>query len=143
MVFNIGGMKVVLRQRGINTDHLKGDQMREILRNHDFKNETPMILQYLEKGHKILPIELSSRIKSDRTRWVRPSFTPKPTVNTILTLRKNVNPGLGSVTLQNIQNFHRKGRGYMFAYFEGHGAGKQLEDKVKLYKSHGRVGVNA
>ena len=49
-------MKVVLQERGINTDHLKGDQMREILRNHDdFKNEKPMILQYLEnKGHKAL-----------------------------------------------------------------------------------------
>ena len=31
----------------------------------------------------------------------------------------------------------------MFAYFEGHVAGRQLEDKVKLYKSHRRVGANA
>ena len=30
----------------------------------------------------------------------------------------------------------------MFAYFEGHGAGRQLEDKVKLYKSHKRVRAN-
>lgn len=45
MTFALGvpkGMKQVLKERGINADTLVGDQMREILKNHDdFKNEKP------------------------------------------------------------------------------------------------------
>ena len=59
VVFNTGvpkRIKVVLQECGINTDHLKADELREVLRNHDdCENEKPMILQYLEnKGHKAL-----------------------------------------------------------------------------------------
>ena len=54
--------------------------------------------------------------------------------------------GLDSVTVENICNFHRKCRHYMFAYFEGHVAGAKLGEQVKKYrtavKSHHRIGVN-
>ena len=53
MVFNLGipkGMKAVLEERGINTQHLKGEQMQIILRNHDdFKNEQPKIIHLLQE----------------------------------------------------------------------------------------------
>ena len=47
------------------------------------------------------------------------------------------------VTVENVKNFHRKARDYMFAYFQGFVAGPKLEDQVKLYKSHRRVRVNS
>ena len=50
-----------------------------------------------------------------------------------MSLRKNVCPGLETVQLSNIKNFHRKVRDYMFAYFDCHVAGRKLEGKVKLY----------
>ena len=150
MSFNLGvpkGMKAIVEERGINTQNLKGEQMREILSNHDdFQNEQPKIIHYLEqKGHKayFLP-KLHPELNAIERVWAQPKhYTKAYRKYTIVSLRKNVNPGLESVTLQNIQNFHRKAKDYMFAYFEGHGAGRQLEDKVKLYKSHRRVGTNA
>ena len=47
------------------------------------------------------------------------------------------------MTFDNIVKFHRKARDYMFAYFEGHIAGSDLEKKVKKYKSHRRVGQHS
>ena len=46
-------MKTVLEEQGINTQHLKGEQIRIIPRNHDdFKNEQPKIILLLqEEGH--------------------------------------------------------------------------------------------
>ena len=43
---------------------------------------------------------------------------------TLPSLRSTVPLGLDSVTIENIQNFHRKCRHYMFAYLEGHMAGR-------------------
>ena len=50
------------------------------------------------------------------------------------------------VTTENIQNYFRKVRHYMFAYVEGFKGGPDLEKQIikykKLYKSHRKVGVN-
>ena len=62
---------------------------------------------------------------------------------TLPSLRQTIPKGLDSVTLDNIKNFHRKSRDYMFAYFEGHVAGNKLETQIKQYKSHRRVGRHA
>ena len=65
---------------------------------------------------------------------------------TLPALRNTIPLGLMSVTVENIQNFHRKCRHYMYVYLEGHVAGGALEDQVKKYKiavrSHRRIGVN-
>ena len=64
---------------------------------------------------------------------------------TFVGLRKTIPKGLDSVTLDNIANFFRKARNYMFAHLEGHTAGQRLEEHVKIYKvytSHRRVGAN-
>ena len=46
-------------------------------------------------------------------------------------------PALDTVTLDNIQNYFRKSRHYMFAYLEGIPGGSDLEKQVKEYiKSH-------
>lgn len=46
---------------------------------------------------------------------------------TLPSLSQTIPKGLDSVTLDNIKNFHRKSRDYMFAYYEGHVAGNKLE----------------
>ena len=56
--FSLGipkGMKKILEACNINTDTLNADQMRQILSDHDFKNEKPRIIKFLkEKGYTAL-----------------------------------------------------------------------------------------
>ena len=54
-------------------------------------------------------------------------------------LERTVNPGLNSVTLDQIRKFFRKTRDTMRAYREGVSAGPDLEKALKQYKSHRRV----
>ena len=77
----------------------------------------------------------------------RASDTREHTDYTIVSLRKNIPLGLDSVSVENIANYVRRCRNYMFAYLEGSAVGPELEEKIKLYKSvnytsHRRVGVN-
>ena len=91
--------------------------MREILRNHDdFKNEKAMILQYLEKkGHKALFLpKFHPELNPIECVWAQAKLYIKAYCKyNMLCLRKNVHLDLDSVTLQNIQNFHCKGRDYV------------------------------
>ena len=52
-------------------------------------------------------------------------------------------PALETVTSENIKNYFRKVRHYMFAYLEGLPGGSDLENLVKKYKkaikSHRRI----
>ena len=57
---------------------------------------------------------------------------------TITKLRKIVPEGLNSVTLEQIKKFFQTCRDYESAHKEG-GTGKEVEKKVKSYKSHRRV----
>ena len=50
---------------------------------------------------------------------------------TIQRLRTNVPLELDSVTTENIQNYFRKVRHYMFAYLQGYAGGTELEKKSK------------
>ena len=71
----------------------------------------------------------------------KPSDILMPT-QTIHCLHSIVPHGLHSVTLENIKNYFRKARCYMFAYSEGFEGGSGLEDQIKcykeVYKSHRR-----
>ena len=144
------GLRVVLEERGINTRTLVTEQMKEILAQHDdFKNEKSRVEHFLEsKRHTVIflpkfhpelnPIE---RVQAQAKR-----YTKAYCKYNLPSLRKNIPLGLQSVTLENIQNFHRKVRHYMFSYLEGHVAGAELEKNVAKYKkavkSHRRIGVN-
>ena len=62
-------------------------------------------------------------------------------------LRRSIPLGLKSVSKENIANYVRRCRNYMFAYLEGSAIGQELEEKIKFYKSasyssHKRVGIN-
>ena len=53
---------------------------------------------------------------------------------TIQHLRFMVTDGLDSVIVENIMNYFREARNYLFAYMEGTAGGNELEDKMKKYK---------
>ena len=57
---------------------------------------------------------------------------------TITRLRRIVPEGLDSVSLLQIQRFCRTCRDYESAYRDG-GTGREVEERVKIYKSHRRV----
>ena len=153
MCFNLGipkGMKQVLKERGINADSLNAEKMRAILRNHeDFQNEKPKLLHFLEaEGHSgiFLP-KFHPELNPIERVWAQSKqYTKAYCKYTLPSLRNNVPLGLDSVNVENVRNFHRKCRQYMYAYFEGHVAGSKLEEQVKKYKtavkSHRRISMN-
>ena len=53
------------------------------------------------------------------------------TNHTIPNLCKNIPLALDTVTLENIKNYFRKARQYMFGYIEGLAAGPELEKQIK------------
>ena len=57
---------------------------------------------------------------------------------TITRLQKVVPEGLDSVTIDQMKKFFKTCRDYERAYREG-GSGREVEERVKLYKSHRRV----
>ena len=61
-------------------------------------------------------------------------YTRVNTNYTIQRLRENVPLALDSVTTENMQNYFRKVRHYMFAYLQGYGGGAELEKEVKKIK---------
>lgn len=144
------GMKQVLEERGINTATLVGDQMKIILQNHDdFRNEKPKLIHYLNSmGHVALYLpKFHPEINPIERVWAQSKcYTKAYCKYTLVALRETIPQGLDSVTLDQIKNFHRKCRNYMFAYFEGHVAGMELEKQIKKYKkvikSHRRISMN-
>ena len=144
------GMRVVLEERGINTQNMNAEQMRAVLGSHpDFKNEKSSVERFLveEKGHimymlpkfhcELNPIE---RVWAQAKRYARAYCK-----YSIKSLRNTVDPALDSVTMENVQNHFRKVRHYMFAYLEGLPGGSDLEKLVKKYKniikSHRRISM--
>ena len=138
------GMKQVLEERGINTGTLNGKQ---ILKNHDeFRNEKPRVISYLQsKGHTALFLpKFHPGLNPIERVWGQAKHYSKAHCNyLLLSLRKVIQPAVDFVTLDNIKNFNRKARDYMFAYFEGYIAGPKIGEHLKKYKSHRRVGLNA
>ena len=144
------GVRVVLEERGINTRTLVAEQMKEILVQHDdFKNEKSRVEHFLEsKGHTVIFLpKFHPELNPIERVWAQAKqYTKAYCKYNLPSLRKNIPLGLQSVTLEHIQNFHRKVRHYMFSYLEGNVAGAELEKNVAKYKkavkSHQRIGVN-
>ena len=145
------GAALVLEERGYDTKGMKLDEMRTILAGHDdFKNEKCHVdtvltdcghtCVFIPKFHcELNPIE---RVWSQSKRYTRAHCD-----YTIASLQRNIPLALQSVSAENIANYVRRCRNYMFAYLEGSAVGVELEEKIKLYKSvsyasHRRVGVN-
>ena len=145
------GAELVLRERGYDTKGMKLEEMRAILADHnDFNNEKCRVNALLSNsGHTCIfipkfhcelnPIE---RVWSQSKRYTRAYCD-----YTITSLRQSIPLGLESVSKENIANYVRRCRNYMFAYLEGANVGQELEDKIKFYKttsyaSHRRIGID-
>lgn len=91
--------------------------MRAILSEHeDFKNAKPRVIKFMEsKGYTALFLpKFHPELNPIEWVWGQAKRYSKAHCNYSLpSLRKVLNPALDSVTLDNIQKFHRKARDYM------------------------------
>ena len=136
------GMKAILEERGVDTTGMKGNEMRQKLKSYpDFQNQKTLLEDYIEqRGHLCLfypkfhcelsPIE---RVWCESKKYTRAHAN-----GTISRLRKIVPEGLDSVTVEQIKKYFRTCRDYERAYREG-GTGREVEERVKVFKSHRRI----
>lgn len=141
------GLRQVLTERGIDTRGMTASQMCPVLGSHpDFANQKSKIefflnakehvAYFLPKFHcELNPIE---RVWAQSKRYTK-AFSKY----NIHSLRVNIPKSFKTITPENIRNYIRKAKEYMFAYLEGIEAGSELEKTVKMYKktivSHRRI----
>ena len=153
MTFNIGvpkGMKLILEERRVNTRGMNADQMRQVLGEmDDFKNEKSRIEHFLEeRGHICLFLpKFHPELNPIERVWAQAKRHTKAYCKyTLPSLRRHIPLAFESVTTENVKNYYRKVRHYMFAYLVGLEGGPSLEETIKSYKkivkSHGRISVN-
>ena len=124
MNYSVGipkGMRVIVKERGVNTHGMNADKMREVLGSHpDFKNEKASIERFLEaeKGHIVFTCSQDfTELNQIERIWAQSKrYTKTYRKYSIVSLQKLIFPALETVTLENIQNYFRKVRRYMFAY---------------------------
>ena len=137
------GMKQVLNERGINTATLKANDMREILSNHsDFLSEKTMVEHLLEsEGLKgtFLPNFHCELNPIERVWGQAKKYSRAHTNFTLVQLRTIIDPALDSVPTDLIRKYFRRVKEYERAYLDGKKAGKELEQAVKVFKSHRRI----
>ena len=148
LVFNIGipkGLIRVLTERGKHKPKIKLDEMREEIASHtDFKEEKTKIEHFLIDHHHVcifLP-KFHCELNPIEKCWGQAKrFTRANTNYTIQRLRTTIPQGLDQVSSENIGNYYRKARDYMFGYLEGIEGGPALEKQMKKYKSHRKVSL--
>lgn len=141
------GLIDVLTQRGCYAPKMKVDEMRELLGNHpDFKNEKNKLEYFLHgQGHACLFIpKFHCETNPIERCWAQAKRYTRAYCNyNIVGLRRNVMPALDSVSQENIKNYFRRAKNYLFAYMLGHSAGLELEKLINRYskefKSHRKV----
>ncbi len=137
------GMKQGLKERGINTEKMRGDNMRIVLANHDdFRMEKTIVEHFLcNRVHTVLFVpKFHCKLNPIERVWGQAKvYTRMYTNFTLPRLHTNVNPALDSVSTDLIRKYFRRVLEYERAYLEGKKAGKELEQAVKVYKSHRRI----
>lgn len=108
------GLKIVLEERGINTRTLNRSEMIAILeQHHDFKNEKCKLQHFMEsKGHKVIFLpKYHPELNPIERVWAQSKrFTKAYCKYNLPSPRNTIPQGLDSVTVENIQNYHRKVR---------------------------------
>lgn len=137
------GLCTILRERGINTERMRADDMRIVLSNHDdFAHEQTIVEHYCEsRGHLgfFLP-KFHCELNAIERVWAQANVYCRAHTNfTLMKLRQIINPALDSVSTDLIRKYARKARDFERAYLEGHKAGKPVQQVIKIYKSHRRV----
>ena len=114
------GMKLVLEERGINTQRIKAKDMRLVLGNHhDFKHEKTALEYFMhERGQRILylPIFHCELNPIERVWGEAKRYTRAHCDYSFPGLEKTIVPALESVRLDTIKKYFRKCREYMEAY---------------------------
>ena len=137
------GLSKVLEERGINTERMLADDMRVVLANHeDFRTEKTLVEHFLQqRGHTVFFVpKFHCELNPIERVWGQAKvYSRKHTNFTLVRLRSIVRPALDSVSPDLIRKFFRKAQDYERAYIEGKESGKELEQAVKVYKSHRRI----
>ena len=137
------GMRKVLEERVINTGRMNAADMWVVLSNHeDFRTEKTIVKHFLtDRGHLLYFIpKFHCELNPIERVWGQAKvYIRKYTNFTIQRLREIINPGLDSVSTDVIRKYYRKAAEYERAYREGKQAGREVEEAVKVYKSHRRV----
>ena len=137
------GMKQVLQERGINSDQMRAEDMRVVLANHDdFRNEKTVVETFLVgRGHIVFFIpKFHCELNPIERVWGQAKvFSRKHSNSTVQRLRSIIRPALDSVSPDLIRKYFRKAQDYERAYLAGKQAGKELEQAIKVYKSHRRI----
>ncbi len=118
------------------------DTRKELASHSDFVHEKNRLQYFLHtRGHACLFIPKFHPIERC---WAQAKRYTRAYCNYNITgLRKNISTGLDSVSNENITNYFRRARNYMYGYLLGHKAGIGLEKLIKKYskefKPHQRV----
>ena len=137
------GMKQILMERGINVERMRVEDMQTLLANHeDFRTELTVVEHFLHsRVHTVLFIpKFHCELNPIKRVWGQAKvYTRMYTNFTLPRLRANANPALDSVSTDLIRMYFRRVVKYERAYLEGKEAGRELEQAVKVYKSHRRI----
>ena len=134
----------ILQQRGKYRSRMKVEDMRKELKSHpDFRDEKNKLEHFLHaRGHACHFLPKYHREMNPIERcWAQSKRYTRAYCNYNITgLRQNICPALDSVSQENISNYFRHAKNYMYGYLLGHKAGLELEQLVskysKTFKSH-------
>ena len=143
LVFNIGipkGLIQVLTERKKYKQGMKLEEMRAELATHqDFREEKTKIEHYLNSlGHVCIFLpKFHCELNPIERCWAQAKRITRANTNyTIQRLRMTVPQALDAVTVDNVNNYFRKVRHYMFAYLQGYSGGMELENQIKIMKKY-------
>ena len=146
MVFSISVAKGLIQVLRKYRSDMKLEQMREEISSHpDLKNGDQDREHFLNsKGHScIFLLKFHCDLNSIERCWGQAKrYTQAHCNYTIAGRHKNIPQGLDCVTVENVRNYYRKTRYYMFGNLQGVSGGPELETLVKMKTSHCEVGVN-
>ena len=136
------GMKTVLEEREVDTSGMRAKEMRDLLKTYsDFNGQKTLLEGYIEQRGYICIFypKFNCELSPIECVWCHSKkHTRAYADGTITRLRRIVPEGLDTVTVEQIKKFFKTCRDYEAAYREG-GTGREIEERVKLYKSHRRV----
>ena len=125
------GLKMVLE---VSTARRGADWMHETLLKHsDFRDEKSMIEHLLRKEYAPCFLPKFHQLK----RYTKAHYK-----YSLPSLCRNIPLAYDTVSLENIQNYFRKVRHYMFCYLEVTELDKACKKYKKAVKSHRKIGIN-
>ena len=136
------GLKRVLQERGVDCSELNADKVREILSKHkDFMEQKTILEEKVEqRGHICLFFpKFHCELNPIECNWCHSKKEARKYANgSIVRLRQIVPSALDSVSIELVEKFFRTCRDYETVYQGGY-TGRNVEDIMKVYKSHRRV----